>query len=229
MPMPAPPPFPRAAIAAIAAIAAALSVYLGGLLYAGAVVGAALPGYSHAGTPMAALALRGVPGAAWFNASLVAAGVLAAFAAASLRARLAPSAPWSARIGARLLLLSALAFAAQGLLPLDPRDLDGPGAALRGTAWTIWWPTLALGAALLAFGTRRAGPAASTALLWAGALGFPAAALWSVGLLGPLPETAPHWPERLLPAAWMLWLCLLVWARGAAQEGKPLSAGRDTA
>lgn len=207
--MPASLPFPRVVIAAVAA----LSVYLGGLVYAGAVAGAALPGYSHAGTPMAALALRGVPGAVWFNASLVAAGVLAAVTASSLRARLASTAPWSARIGARLLLLSALAFAAQGLLPLDPRDLDGPGAALRGTAWTVWWPALALGAALLALGTRRAGSAGSLVLLCLGAVGFPAAALWSVGLLGALPVEAPHWPERLLPAAWMLWLCLLVWAR----------------
>lgn len=208
------PPSRRAPLAA----AAALACYLAGLGYAGAAVVAALPDYSHATAPMAVLALRGLPGADWFNACVIGAGLLAAVASASLRTRLAPSAPWSARIGARLLLFAALAFALQGLLPLDPNDLDGPGAALRGIAWTIWWPALALGAGLLAIGTRRAPTGVSLAALCAAAVGFPLAALWSVGWVGTLPETAPHWPERLLPAAWLLWLCLLVRYRRAGRE-----------
>ena len=197
---------------------AALACYLAGLGWAGVAIVAALPDYAHATTPMAALGLRGLPGAAWFNAAMVAAGALAAVAAASLRTRLAPSAPWSARIGARLLALAALAFALQGLLPLDPDDLDGPGAALRGIAWTLWWPSLALGAAWLAVGTRRSADSASVALLGAAAVAFPVAAPWSVGWLGALPETAPHWPERLLPAVWLLWLCLLVRPRAAGLD-----------
>lgn len=210
------PPSRRAFFVAVAALAC----YLAGLGWAGVAIVAAIPDYAHATTPMAALALRGLPGAHGFNAAMVAAGLLAAVAAASLRTRLAPSAPWSARIGARLLVLAALAFALQGLLPLDPDDLDGPGAALRGIAWTLWWPSLAVGAALLAMGVRRAASTASIALIGAAAMVVPVAAPWSVGWLGALPETAPHWPERLLPALWLLWLCLLV---------RPQAAGRGSA
>ncbi len=209
--------------------AAAFAVYLAGLAYAGAAITAAVPDVSHAATPMAALSLSGMPGAAWFNAAVVASGLLAAVAASALRAGFAPSAAWSARIGARLLALSALAFAVQGLLPLDPRDLDGPGAALRGMGWTMWWPALAFGAGLLAWGTRRTASTATRALLCSGAAGFPVAALWSVGLLGGLPAEAPHWPERLLPAAWMLWLCALAWARVGVDAGMHPPGGRDTA
>lgn len=209
--MPPSPPSPRAFLAAVAALAC----YLAGLGWAGAAIVAALPDYAHATTPMATLAVRGLPGAVWFNAAMVATGSLAAAASASLRGRLAPSAPWSARIGARLLLLAALAFALQGLLPLDPDDLDGPGAALRGVAWTLWWPALALGAALLAApqlaaGMRRTENALSVIALCVAAAGFPLAAMWSVGWMGALPDAAPYLPERLLPAVWLLWLCLLV-------------------
>src|SRR3546814_9922281 len=66
-----------------------------------------------------------MPHALAFNAlGFVLPGVLAALVAWRLRASLDAGAPWAARIGAWLALLSALAFAAQGLLPLDPRDLE---------------------------------------------------------------------------------------------------------
>src|SRR3546814_3200643 len=66
-------------------------------------------------------------------------------------------------------LLSALAFAAQGLLPLDPRDLEADASRMHATMWTLWWVALLPAAVLLAFGSRARGPsralgAASVAL-----------------------------------------------------------------
>src|SRR3546814_12787547 len=66
-------------------------------------------------------------------------------------------------------LLSALAFAAQGLLPLDPRDLESDASRMHATMWTLWWVALLPAAVLLAFGSRARGPsrpsgAASVAL-----------------------------------------------------------------
>src|SRR3546814_8885709 len=86
-----------------------------------------------------------------------------------LRASLDDGAPWAARIGAWLALLSALAFAAQGLLPLDPRDLESDASRMHATMWTLWWVALLPAAVLLAFGSRARGPyraldAASVAL-----------------------------------------------------------------
>src|SRR3546814_4211817 len=96
-------------------------------------------------------------------------GVLAALVAWRLRASLDDGAPWAARIGAWLALLSALAFAAQGLLPLDPRDLESDASRMHATMWTLWWVALLPAAVLLAFGSRARGPsralgAASVAL-----------------------------------------------------------------
>jgi len=118
--------------------------------------GAALEGYSQAQHPLALLGARGLPRALAFNLTgFVIPGLLAAAAAMALRARLPGDAGWSARIGARLLLLSALAFAAQGLLPLDPGDLDGPISQWHATAWTLWWIAAGAGALSIAAGLLR--------------------------------------------------------------------------
>lgn len=159
----------------------------------------ALPGYSHAQHPLALLGARGIPTAGWFNGlGFVLPGALALLAALGLRARLA-QAGWAARIGARLLQLSALAFAAQGLLPLDPEDLDAASGRLHAGAWTLWWIAFVPGALLLATGLRgaddpdrgRAAPLAIAALLVLMA-GLPA-------LLWPGPPV-----QRLALAAWLL-------------------------
>lgn len=118
--------------------------------------GAALDGYSHARHPLSFLGADGIPHALAFNlAGFLIPGALAAAAAISLRARLPGDAGWLARIGARLLLLSALAFAAQGLLPLDPGDLDGPASQRHATAWSLWWIAADAGALLAAIGLLR--------------------------------------------------------------------------
>ena len=84
-----------------------------------------------------------IPHALAFNAfGFVLPGLLMAVVAWQWRKRLSGGAPWAARIAARLALLSALAFAAQGLLPLDPADLDAPASHAHATAWMLWWVAL---------------------------------------------------------------------------------------
>src|SRR5262245_48854967 len=96
--------------------------------------GAMLDGYSHLIHPLAWLGARGVPRATAFNLlGFVLPGALAAVVALRLRTRLPSRAGWAGRIGVALLLLSTLAFTAQGLLPLDPAELDGPVSQWHAT------------------------------------------------------------------------------------------------
>src|SRR5262245_19866044 len=82
-------------------------------LIAVVVFGAMLDGYSHLIHPLAWLGARGVKGATAFNLlGFVLPGALAAVVALRLRTRLPPRAGWVGGIGAALLLLSTLAFAA---------------------------------------------------------------------------------------------------------------------
>ena len=172
--------------------------------------GAALEGYSQSQHPLALLGARGVPRALAFNlAGFVVPGLLAATAAIALRARLPVEAGWTARIGARMLLLSGVAFAAQGLLPLDPGDLDGATSGRHATAWTLWWIAAAAGAAGVGIGLpRRPG--------WRALAGI---ALLTSALVAWFALAPPAgWPAGLAPRlGFGTWLGLLL-ASGAAGE-----------
>ena len=125
------------------------------VLFAAAVAGfgAALEGYLQAQFPVALLGARGFPHALAFNLlAFVVPGMLAGVVAVDLRRRLPDGAGWLSRIGAQLVLLSALAFVAMGLLPLDPRDLESDASRFHGTAWMLWSVAFIPGAALLASG-----------------------------------------------------------------------------
>lgn len=117
--------------------------------------GAALEGYSQLRLPVALLGAMGFPHALAFNLlAFVVPGMLAAAVAMILRRRLPSGAGWSLRIGAQLVFLSALAFIAMGLLPLDANDLESDASRWHGTAWMLWTVAfvpgaLALGAGLL--------------------------------------------------------------------------------
>lgn len=180
----------------------------------------AVDGYEHAQHPLALLGAKGMPRAITFNLlGFVLPGALVAFVAWRLRARL-DEASWLARVGAWTLLLSALSFAAQGLFPLDPADLDGRGSGLHASAWMGWWIAFATGALLLASGLRRGGaPAAGRrGVLAAASLAAALAVLFFV-LLAPalLPGGAM---QRLAFAAWFAWVLLAAHAADA-----PLSRG----
>ncbi|MGY0560717.1 DUF998 domain-containing protein [Luteimonas sp. A277] len=168
---------------------------------AAVVAGSALEGYSHGLYPLGLLGADGVPGAMAFNVvGFAVPGLLAAVVAHGLYLRLPASAGWLARIGARMLLLSALAFAAQGLLPLDPQDLDAPASGLHASAWLVWWIAFAAGAPLLAVGMP------SVRAITGAAVGTVLAMMF-------IPATVlePPIAQRIALAAWLLWLALAPW------------------
>src|SRR5690606_36503395 len=138
----------------------------------------------------------GMPHALAFNLLVfVLPGLLLAVCAWRLRARLPERAGMAARLGAAMLLLSTLAYAAQGLLPLDIAHPDDGASRWHAVAWTLWWIAFLAGAALLSArlrGLRFAAMAAWLLVLGAGVL-LP-------GLLGAGPS------QRLAFAAWFAWM-----------------------
>lgn len=166
--------------------------------------GAAVDGYAHSAHPVGLLGASGWPRAIAFNAcAFVLPGLLLAATGLGLRARLG-DAGWPARIGAMLAVLSALAFAAQGLFPLDPEHLDSGDSRYHATAWTLWWVAFAPGAALLATAPRL------RAWHVAAAVAVPACALVLPALL------APALAQRLAFAAWFGWWLLVSGDRAPA-------------
>lgn len=173
------------------------------------VLASGVDGYSHLQHPVAWLGAEPIPNVAGFNLLVfVLPGLLVAWTMLRLRTALpslgeGPDRPvprWSARLGAQMALLSALAFAMQGVLPLDADDLDGVQSGRHATAWMAWWIAFATGAALLAIGLRgvRAGRrlAATSALA---AVLVPACAL-------ALPQLLPAGlAQRLAFAVWFAW------------------------
>jgi len=129
--------------------------WLAALLFvvAATLFGAMLDGYSQQQFPVALLGAKGFPHALMFNLSaFVLPGMLAGVVAMLLRRRLPAGAGWWLRIGAQLVFLSALAFIAMGLLPLDPQDLESDSSRLHGTAWMLWTVAFVPGGALLGAG-----------------------------------------------------------------------------
>jgi hypothetical membrane protein len=173
------------------------------LLFTGTalVMAARIEGYSHVLHPLALLGAKPLPGADLFNLlAFVLPGALVAWVAWRVRAMLPAAARWPARIGAQLLWLSALAFALQGVLPLDAGDLDGVRSARHAAAWMVWWIAFAAGGLLLARGLRGADgwqAIASTSLL--AAVLVPLCALV-------LPQLVPAGiAQRLAFALWFAW------------------------
>ncbi len=160
--------------------------------------GLALTGYSHAYHPVGLLGARGIERAAAFNVlGFGLPGVLLAAVAWRLRERLEPAGR-AARIGAWLWLLSALAWAAQGALALDPQDLDAAASRWHAVAWLLWWLAFVPGASLLAGGLARVRGHGALALL-AGVAG--AVVLAAVVAAD----------QRLVPAAAAQRAALLAW------------------
>jgi hypothetical protein len=121
--------------------------------------GLALDGYSQRAHPVGLLGARTIPGGWGFNLlAFIVPGVLLAWQAWRLRDALdhhGHRVHAVARVGAQMLQLSALAFAAQGVLPLDPTDLHNPVSARHAAAWMIWWLSFAVGGTLLGIGLVR--------------------------------------------------------------------------
>lgn len=177
---------------------------------------ARVPEYRHALHPPSLLGASGMPDAlAWNLLGFVVPGLLAAITLQALHGALRQAGEGGlARIGATVLLLSALAFAAQGLLPLQlGRALDAGPARWHVVMWMAWWLAALAGFALLAVGLRRHRALCVATLLAGVAI---AVALHAQSL--PLPGGLR---ERIALAAWFGWIAcagagLLRLSRGAA-------------
>lgn len=174
----------------------ALALHLGAAI----VFALLLDGYSHREFPLALLGAEGVPRALAFNLSaFVLPGALAAVAMWRLRSALPADARWPARIGIQLMTLAGLAFAAQGLLPLDPGDVGAVSNALHALAWTLWWIAGASGALLLAWAAPARG---LRAISLAVAVCVPLLAL------PPWPGALAAYAPRAAFVAWLSWVAL---------------------
>ncbi len=113
-----------------------------------AAFGASSPDFGQLRQPVALLGADGEPNALAFNLlGFVLPGALLGWLAWRWRGQ-AGNSGWRARLGLQMLLLSALAFAAQGLLPLDPTDLLAPASRAHAVAWSAWWIAFVAGGAL---------------------------------------------------------------------------------
>lgn len=183
----------------VAAVLATLSCGL-----AIAVFAAMLDGYSHADHPLGWLGGRGLSGASAYNLmAYLLPGVLLATVAWQQRRRLEEPAGYTARLGCWLMLLSALAFAAKGLLPLDLEELDAGASRGHAAAWMLWWIAFVSGGLLLWWGLRRL-PAAQ----WFARLGLLAAMVFPLVALFLPGVVAPGYAQRLALAVWLLWWLL---------------------
>ncbi len=135
---------------ALAALASAVVAAL--------VAGLATEGFSHLRHPLAILGAQQLEwrGSLFGLFAFVLPGLVGAWLALDLRRRLPQGSGWPARIGAQLLLLAALGFAAQGVLPLDLESLDGGIGRYHATAWLLWALAFPVGGLLVTGGLWHA-------------------------------------------------------------------------
>lgn len=135
---------------ALAALASAVVAAL--------VAGLATEGFSHLRHPLAILGAQQLEwrGSLFGLFAFVLPGLVGAWLALDLRRRLPQGSGWPARIGAQLLLLAALGFAAQGVLPLDLESLDGGIGRYHATAWLLWALAFPVGGLLTSGGLWHA-------------------------------------------------------------------------
>nr|WP_255682102.1 DUF998 domain-containing protein [Luteimonas sp. BDR2-5] len=154
-------------------------------------------------TPLALPGMAGMPLAWLFNLlAWVVPGGMVAFAALRLRAGL-PAAGLAAGIALRLLMLAALAFAAQGLLPLDPGALDAGTSRWHAAVWMLWNLAFVAGALLSALALRG--------VRWPSLALF---AIVAICLLAPrlaVDVFGAGIVERVVLACWWAWTLLLAW------------------
>lgn len=158
-------------------------------------LGAQLEGYSQWLHPIGLPGASGLPGAWPFNAMVfVLPGLSMALLANGLRDRLPADAGWWSRQGCNLALLSALAFAGQGMAPLDPDELDAGASRWHAALWTVWWIAFAAGLLALSLSKpqlRLPGVVIAIVLLLA---------VLGADLLGAAPT------QRIATLAWFAWM-----------------------
>lgn len=167
--------------------------------------------YVPAQQSLSILGAVGAPGAVWFNllGYVVVGLVLLLFVIALERAMQHDGAARGGRLGTGLLMVSALAFAAQGVFAFDPADVDAATSQRHSSALAFALLGLMAGAMFVAASLRRApgwrmltrvGPALAALLL--------------VFLVQPpqqlLPALAgqPGHAQRLIVAVYLAWFAL---------------------
>lgn len=165
------------------------------------VAGRGTEGFSHLQHPLALLGARQMEAGTLFGLfAFVLPGLAVAWIALELRARLPAGSGWPQRIGAQLALLAALAFAAQGVLPLDLDAMDTGASRLHAAAWLLWALAFPLGALALAAGLWRAHGWRRFALLTA----LAGVLVVACGFLGS-GWVGAALAQRLAFAAWLGW------------------------
>jgi hypothetical membrane protein len=166
--------------------------------------------YSHAVHPLGLLGAYGTPHAMAFNLSgFIVPGLLAAWLSWRLRDAM-QECGWMTRIGAWLVFFSALAFAAQGVARLDPRDLEALSGRLHASSWMLWWIAFVPGALLLACGLAGRPGWRAFAL----ASGMAAVAVLVFAILAPA-WVAVAVSHRIAFACWFGWLTCVGYALGS--------------
>lgn len=172
-----------------------------GCVIAAVVSGVRLEGYSHLAHPLALPGARqlGAAGLLFGLFAFVLPGLVQAWQAWRLRDALPAAGGRIAGIGLQLLLLAALAFAAQGLLPLDLESLDSGASRWHALAWLVWALAFPLGALLAAAGSwRRPGRRPAAGMLLAAGVLVACGAFLGNGAVAPL-------LQRVAVLAWLLW------------------------
>lgn len=117
--------------------------------------GIGVPEYSPLLHPVGLRGTTGLPGAQLFNlGAFVLPGMALLWVAQTMRAALA-AAGWTARLGLTLAQGSALAFALQGVLQMDPLGMAETSSRLHVLMWMLWWLAFVPAMLLLATGARR--------------------------------------------------------------------------
>ena len=166
--------------------------------------GLAIPEFSQWRHPLTLLGATGVPHAmAYSLLGLVLPGLLALYSGVSV---LASNPSRMLRIGLLMTVLSGVAFAAMGLLPLDPSDLNGRASQYHASAWLLWALASVIGTGWLGLSLRQ--HANGLALS-----GLSIAIALLIGMLSFFPPS--HWlpapfTQRLAFAAWALWWPALI-------------------
>lgn len=178
--------------------AAALSILLAVLGF-----GRGIEGYSQLRHSLSVLGSDAAPAAALANALLfVLPGALLMAVAWRLRGRMSADAGWMSRLAVQLGLLSALAFALQGVFNLDPRLLpdDGPNR-LHAAAWAGWG--LVSASSMLLLAVARGVPA------WMRCLSLDCATALPVLLVFMPMVGHAGFAQRLAIAVWLVWWWML--------------------
>ncbi len=164
-----------------------------------------------ANAPLGRFGATGVSGAAWFNAlGLALPGLMLLMFSIALEATLAgPGTGRMLRLGTGMLMISGLAFAAQGAFPFDPSEPDGAASQRHATALALSLLALASASVFVATGLRRA--PRWRALAWGGLLLGATLALFLAcppqQLFPPL-EGYPAAAQQLVLAVYFGWFAL---------------------